>query len=449
MENKKRKLKLSKKTTGILVAFFVLVAVNLLARIEAFADFYTNHLYKYLSAPLTRLTGCVKFPVGEPLIVVAIVLTLVAIFCLVVIIIRAIFVSRDEQDENSRRVAESEQAENGAKKHSGFLWGYVKFYLAFLFLVLVLMTLNCSIPYGCSHMQLSEKTDYDIEDLIELSNMLVTKVNVMQHYVNRDEDGNPVYLGNVTYKWDENGNIVLLESDGQAITATNSATLSNAVASENYMDELYEQIDLAMNNFGEEFPRLKGYYPYPKEMLGSVFMYQTGIVGVYFPFSRESYYSRFLAPVQRPATIAHEYAHLKGYMSEDEANFIGFVSCMKSDDIFVSYSGYLNATYHVYNAAYDSVYSTLDSNGNVAYADKLIPLDEGVYRDLYSYNTVTEQAAEEASEAVEEATGVSEETVADAGDKLTETYIDYYAAVLNYDQVTALLLQYYIGEGNQ
>ena len=48
-----------------------------------------------------------------------------------------------------------------------------------------------------------------------------------------------------------------------------------------------------------------------------------------------------------PFTICHELAHLKGYIYEDEANFIAFMACINSDNLFFQYSGYLNVLNYV------------------------------------------------------------------------------------------------------
>lgn len=44
-----------------------------------------------------------------------------------------------------------------------------------------------------------------------------------------------------------------------------------------------------------------------------------------------------------PATMTHELAHQAGFMSEDEANFIAYLACVKSNDTQIRYSGYFFA----------------------------------------------------------------------------------------------------------
>jgi hypothetical protein len=40
--------------------------------------------------------------------------------------------------------------------------------------------------------------------------------------------------------------------------------------------------------------------------------------------------------------LAHEWAHLAGFADESEANFIGILACLRSDEPAVRYSGWLS-----------------------------------------------------------------------------------------------------------
>ncbi|KEO73289.1 DUF3810 domain-containing protein [Anditalea andensis] len=81
-------------------------------------------------------------------------------------------------------------------------------------------------------------------------------------------------------------------------------------------------------------PRTKLFYP-------EGFMTRMGILGIYFPFTGESYIDAALHPLERPFTVAHEMAHSYGVTDEGEANFIGWVICSNSDDPLLQYSGQL------------------------------------------------------------------------------------------------------------
>lgn len=67
----------------------------------------------------------------------------------------------------------------------------------------------------------------------------------------------------------------------------------------------------------------------------------TGILGYYNPFTTEAQYNTNLPATYLPFTIAHESAHQLGFARENEANFIGFIICEKSQKLELKYSAYL------------------------------------------------------------------------------------------------------------
>ena len=56
----------------------------------------------------------------------------------------------------------------------------------------------------------------------------------------------------------------------------------------------------------------------------------------------EANYNNVMNEIQKPSTMCHELAHLRGYILEDEANFIAYLACVQSEDVFFEYSGYLS-----------------------------------------------------------------------------------------------------------
>lgn len=73
------------------------------------------------------------------------------------------------------------------------------------------------------------------------------------------------------------------------------------------------------------------------------------IGGFYFPWTGEANYNRLQPEVSIPFVIAHEKAHQRCITSEDEANFFGFLACVRSGDPYVAYSGYLFAQRQLLN----------------------------------------------------------------------------------------------------
>jgi hypothetical protein len=87
-----------------------------------------------------------------------------------------------------------------------------------------------------------------------------------------------------------------------------------------------------------------------KPMTLSALMNYLHIGGFYFPWTGEANFSRLQPGCVLPFVIAHEKAHQRGVASEDEANFIGFAACIRSDDPYVRYSGYLFAQRQILGA---------------------------------------------------------------------------------------------------
>ncbi|MCC6466421.1 MAG: DUF3810 domain-containing protein [Planctomycetes bacterium] len=67
------------------------------------------------------------------------------------------------------------------------------------------------------------------------------------------------------------------------------------------------------------------------------------IAGFYSPWTGEANFNMEQPGHQLPLSIAHEKCHQRGVTSEDEANFLGFAACVRADDPYVRYAGYLFA----------------------------------------------------------------------------------------------------------
>lgn len=107
---------------------------------------------------------------------------------------------------------------------------------------------------------------------------------------------------------------------------------------------------------GESQPVLSGVYGRVKPVFFSHLMSYTGITGVYFPFTVEANVNVDIPDYSIPSTMCHELTHLKGFMREDEANFIGYLACVGSDNPDFVYSGYALAVIHSMNALYQADY---------------------------------------------------------------------------------------------
>jgi hypothetical protein len=108
----------------------------------------------------------------------------------------------------------------------------------------------------------------------------------------------------------------------------------------------------------------------PKRTLFNFYFTRVSVDGMTGPFFLETLANQTLLPFERAATVAHEWSHLAGYAEESEANFVGWLVCMRGP-VPVQYSGWLSL--------YGTVLGALPRSDREAI---LARLDEGPRSDL-------------------------------------------------------------------
>ena len=108
----------------------------------------------------------------------------------------------------------------------------------------------------------------------------------------------------------------------------------------------------AMISLGWKYPCLTGFYPKPKLVGVSWLLSVQQVTGVYSPFTVEANVNREMTPYNIPFTMCHELSHLRGFMREDEANFIAFLACCRSTDPAFRMSGLMMGYLYVSNELY-------------------------------------------------------------------------------------------------
>lgn len=122
---------------------------------------------------------------------------------------------------------------------------------------------------------------------------------------------------------------------------------------------------LGFDNKGH--PRTREFYP-------AGFMRRMGILGIYFPFTGESYIDPTLHDLEKPFTVAHEMAHSFGITHEGEANFIGWMTGILSRDALLQYSAQLQLLRYQLNELYRR-----DPQG---YKQTIGEMDPGIKNDI-------------------------------------------------------------------
>ena len=370
------------------VLFIILICVllNFVAwKSAAFSDFYVKNIFPVITLLYGRLTSVFPFSVGEIMLVF---IVLFVLFSVIFVLVHSVFLIYG----NSAASAGKSycKAQKVFERISNALYKISPVLMA---IICTVMTLNCFILYHTSKIQLfsgADSTECDIQQLAELRDYVVKKCNELAKEVPHDENGNVIYEGNMQ---------------------------KTAIA--------------AMSNISDRFPRLGGYYVTPKALYFSDFMSQQYMQGYYFPFSMEANYNDTMSIMNKPFTMCHELAHTHGYIYEDEANFLGFLACISSDDPVFQYSGYLGVLNYINNDFYNAV-SKAEYNSHVKISARV----------KYDNQFMTDEAWVK----VEEKAVVKTETVK----KAAETFIDTNLKVngvssgkCSYSHVVALIMDYY------
>lgn len=108
----------------------------------------------------------------------------------------------------------------------------------------------------------------------------------------------------------------------------------------------------AYRMLAEEYPILGGRYPAPKPILLSKLMSYTELTGIYTCWTMEANVNVDIPDYSIGSTMAHELAHLRGFIREDEANYLAYLACMKSENLELRYSGVMDALILSGNALY-------------------------------------------------------------------------------------------------
>lgn len=183
-------------------------------------------------------------------------------------------------------------------------------------LLLMVYTMTCGVNYFAQSFSTTQGLAIEKsskEELIELTRYLAEQVNEAAAKLTQDEDG-----------------CMMLTVDVQ------------------------EEAVKAMRAAAEEYSALEGYYPQPKLLLVSRILSVQQVSGIYSPFTVEANVNQEMVSYNIPFTACHELSHLKGFMREDEANFIAYLACAASDSAEFNYSGALLAYIHAGNALYSA-----------------------------------------------------------------------------------------------
>ncbi len=108
-------------------------------------------------------------------------------------------------------------------------------------------------------------------------------------------------------------------------------------------DSIFAMTQNGYTNLAKQYPFFKYEIPSRKKSLFSLPLTYMGFGGYLNPFTNESQVNSKLPMYGFPNVVCHEMAHQIGYASESECNFIGFMACIKNEDLYFQYAAYTTA----------------------------------------------------------------------------------------------------------
>ncbi len=120
------------------------------------------------------------------------------------------------------------------------------------------------------------------------------------------------------------------------------------------IDTLSAKISSSYAIISESYGLFPSFSSRAKPIRASGAMSSLRLLGIYTFFTGESNINVAYPDFDRPYTTAHEFAHQRGIMRENEANFIAFLVCIESDDDYIKYSGYLRLYEYIRSSLYNA-----------------------------------------------------------------------------------------------
>lgn len=360
--DKKIKRTIAESLAGLFLLLFAAGLQYLARNTERFANWYTEHIYPLWVNSIGKVNSIFPFSLVE-----------ILLYLLSAILLAAVGKAFFGVLKKKQKAAEVLR----------YGLGHLICGVGILFFIYTTM---CGINYHSdtfSRRSGLTVVPYTVEELFAYCEKITEEVNVLAKQVKRDGDGRFVLSGNVR-----------------------------------------EEAVKAMKAAGKQYPALAGYYPKPKPLLLSEILSYQHLTGVYSPFTIEANYNADMTPYNIPFTMCHELSHLRGFMREDEANYIAYLACSISEEVEFQYSGALMAWLYSTNVLYEY--------DREAYRELSGRLDENAGKDL-DENTKFWDAYEGA--------------VSELSDKVNDTYLKankQTAGVETYDQMVNLLMAEYL-----
>lgn len=372
----------------------IVIVLNIIAWLSAgFCDWYVDHIFPIWLNTYARLTSVVPVSIGEIMLVLAVVVTVFGIFLFFFNLVKK-------------------------NKYLDFVKNYGIVYAWIFLVVCYVMTFNCFILFHASSFSEKYMAKEQYSDMLvaDVSDDAVTKV-LSNSYSKKDL----AVLRDYIVKKCNELSVKMMRDDSGAVV---------------YDKNLVAEATKAMKKLGKDYEQLSGFYVTPKYLTCSEFFSQQNIMGYYFPFSLEANINSVMYITNVAPTVCHELAHTKGFMYEDDANFIAYLACINSEDTFLQYCGYLSVLNYVNNDFYESIgHNKNVYKKHVRICDMVA--DDNIFLTREDWQEIEKKAVIKTSTVKKVSNAVMETTLKANGVE---------QGMQQYNEVVSLLLDYYNGE---
>lgn len=323
-------LKTHKKSVGTIIVLLAMICILQLLRQSAYVREYifSRGISRWLLYLLSRYSNLFPFSITELTLYLAIVFVLIFIV----------------------KTIKSLKKVDGKRDYT-YLCGFVTFAiittLSINVLFLTLFTMSYERDSAIPQLNLPEATA-DAETVSAAAIYFANKAEALEDNFEIDENGNVVS----PYTFDEIAELILVE---------------------------YQQFD---SDFFSQFET------YPKQLAFGFINSYAGFTGYYSPFFAESNVNTYSPVVSQPVTMAHELAHSKGIMRENEANFFAYYVLANAEDEYLQYCGYVVIAQILLSESYDSNNTEIYANVLGEFSETTIKVINSKYYFWQDYDTI-------------------------------------------------------------
>ena len=320
-------------------------------------NFYSRFLYKSLAGNLNKLSGKFGFSIGEILLLIFIILSIL----FVVFTVKNLITEKEK-----------------IKTLFNFFYSVICAAIIIYIIFMSVWGLNYyRVPLIDNYSNYMDK-QIDNDDIYSLAEYLIKDINDLKSRMKYEK----------------------LNTNFQAL---------NRIIEEDY------------KKIFEEFNFLNMHYVRTKPIKSSKLFLHMQILGIYNPFTFESNVNILIPYISFPFIIAHEMSHQIGISYEDEANFLAYLTCSKSENLFIKYSGNFETLLYLLGE--------LNRDENYGYLIK--NLNEETKEEIKEYNNFWKEYSGDLSK-------ISE--------KVNDAYLKANSqkeGVRSYSRVVRLLVYYY------